>query len=101
MKVKSSVDYAKLNHVSTVMRALSHQLRLRIIAFIDKQRVTNVNQIYSSIKIEQSITSQQLKILRDAGLVNAKRDGKFIYYSLNYEKIGNISKMLQKYQKKI
>ena len=83
------------------MRALSHQLRLRIIAFIDKQRVTNVNQIYSSIKIEQSITSQQLKILRDAGLVNAKRDGKFIYYSLNYDKLNNISKMLLKYQKKI
>jgi ArsR family transcriptional regulator len=101
MKVKSSVDYARLNEVSTVMRALSHQLRLRIIAFIDKQRVTNVNQIYSSIKIEQSITSQQLKILRDAGLVNAKRDGKFIYYSLNYDKLNNISKMLLKYQKKI
>jgi ArsR family transcriptional regulator len=101
MKVKSSVDYVRLNEVSTVMRALSHQLRLRIIAFIDKQRVTNVNQIYSSIKIEQSITSQQLKILRDAGLVNAKRDGKFIYYSLNYDKLNNISKMLLKYQKKI
>ncbi len=87
--------------VSKTLRALSHPLRLKIIAFIDKHRETNVNQIYAGLNIEQSITSQQLKILRDASLVYSNKVGKVVYYTINYQKISSISKVLKKFQHKL
>ena len=83
-KVYFKVDQNKLDRASDVMRALAHPLRLTILEFIDKNKVINVNKIYNTLHLEQSITSQHLKILRQAGLVKTRRDGKFIYYSLEY-----------------
>jgi len=86
-KVYFKVDQNKLDRASEMMRALAHPLRLTILEFIDKNKVINVNKIYNTLHLEQSITSQHLKILRQAGLVKTRRDGKFIFYSLDYATI--------------
>ncbi len=90
----------QLEEASATMRAIAHPLRLRIIRFIDKNRKINVNKIYNKLKLEQSITSQHLRILRDSDLVFAERDGKFIYYSLNYDKMQSVAKSVDKYFKR-
>ena len=81
-KVKFSSD--KLQYSCNLMRALAHPLRLQILEFIDTHGTTHVNRIYNTLKIEQSITSQHLKILRQADVVRARRDGKKVHYSINY-----------------
>ncbi len=84
-KTKVTFDSQKL-HVSTeLMRALAHPLRLKILEFIDQNGSINVNKIYNTLRIEQSITSQHLKILRMAGVVNANKDGKYMHYNINYD----------------
>lgn len=70
---------------ASLIKALSHPLRLQILAFIHKSGKVNVNKIYRTLKLEQSITSQQLKILRDNKIVSAQRNGQFIFYTINYE----------------
>lgn len=96
-KTYFDVDQGKLDRSAEVMRALAHPLRLTIIDFIDKNKVINVNKIYNTLKLEQSITSQHLKILREAGLVLTRREGKFIFYSLNYEAIDRTINKIDKY----
>jgi DNA-binding transcriptional ArsR family regulator len=86
---KVSINNEKLNDSSEILRAIAHPLRMKILAFIDQSDTINVNKIYNTLKLEQSITSQHLRILRLAGLVNTERDGKFIHYSINYDKIAN------------
>jgi ArsR family transcriptional regulator len=86
----SIVDNSKLKHGASVMRALSHPVRLKIMEYIDKNKVINVNKIYAALKLEQSITSQHLCTLRKEKLVISKREGKFIYYSVNYERVQNV-----------
>lgn len=68
---------------SKVFRALNHDLRLKIIKMINDKNEVNVNVIYGTLKIEQSVASQHLKILRDADLLKSRRESKKIYYSLN------------------
>lgn len=75
----------RLEYSSELMRALAHPLRLKILEFIDGHGKINVNKIYNALKIEQSITSQHLRILRLAGVVNSIREGKFIHYDINYD----------------
>lgn len=86
-KAKVNINNEKLQISSELLRALAHPLRMQILEFIDQNDKINVNKIYNTLNLEQSITSQHLRILRLAGLVETHREGKFIHYSLNYDKI--------------
>lgn len=82
---------------SDSLRAITHPLRLSILAFIDKNEMVNVNQIYNTLKLEQSITSQHLRILRKSNLVITEREGKFVKYSVNYTKISLLKEKIDLY----
>ena len=88
-KTKVNINNDKLQMSSEVLRAIAHPLRMKILQFIDSNNAINVNKIYNTLKLEQSITSQHLRILRLSGIVNTERDGKFIHYSINYDKLGH------------
>ena len=91
------INTKQLDSASSVMRALAHPLRMRILSFIDRNRRINVNKIYKSLKVEQSIASQHLRIMRDDDLVKAERKGKFIFYTVNYNKLAHIEKSVEKF----
>lgn len=87
----------KLHYSSELMRALAHPLRLKILEFIDSQGAINVNKIYNTLKIEQSITSQHLKILKLAGVVHAEKSGKFVTYQIDYEVIKRADRAVRRF----
>lgn len=93
--IASTINEDRLEDASELLRAVTHHLRLKILDYIDKNPQTNVNSIYNSLGLEQSITSQHLRILRVANLVIAKRNGKQILYSVNYNKISQINEAVQ------
>ena len=95
---KSFVDAHALTISTEVLRALAHPLRMRILEFIDQNDRINVNKIYSSLNLEQSITSQHLRILRQAGLVTTERRGKFIHYSLSYGRLENTIRAIRAFE---
>ena len=86
----SAINYQNLSKSLNILRALAHPIRMSILSLIDENKVINVNKIYRSLHLEQSITSQHLRILRTANLVNTKRDGKFIFYTINYGTIKRV-----------
>ena len=88
-KAKVSLNQDQLTVSSEILRAVAHPLRMKILEFIDEHGNINVNKIYNNLDLEQSITSQHLKILRNAGLVITEREGKFIHYKIDYSKVGN------------
>jgi DNA-binding transcriptional ArsR family regulator len=91
------IDHDNLQTSSEILRALAHPLRMEIVDFIDKNKSINVNKIYNTLKLEQSITSQHLRILRNAGIVLTIREGKFIHYTLNYNKIAHVVKSINSF----
>lgn len=96
-KTKVTFHQEKLRVSSELMRALAHPLRLRILAFIDQHGTINVNRIYNTLKIEQSITSQHLRILRNAGVLQAEREGKFIRYSIDYGIVSRVARAVKNF----
>lgn len=70
------------------LRALAHPLRLNIIRVIhNNSGSANVGEIHTALNIEQSVASQHLRVLRQAELVKTRRDRKFVYYSLDFDRI--------------
>ena len=96
-KAEVKIKDDTLQTSSEILRALAHPLRMRILEFIDRHKTINVNKIYNTFKLEQSITSQHLRILRMAGIVDTKRDGKFIHYTINYPKIAQVTKAIDNF----
>jgi DNA-binding transcriptional ArsR family regulator len=88
----SPLPNEKLRMSSDILRALAHPLRMQILEYIDENRSVNVNKIYSDLGLEQSITSQHLRILRLAGVVITERHGKFIYYLVDYNRVQEAAK---------
>ena len=91
-KTKVKINNEQLQVSAEILRAVAHPLRMKILEFVDKHKTINVNKIYNTLKLEQSITSQHLRILRLAGIVETNRDGKFIYYTINYPKLAQVVK---------
>ncbi len=94
---KHNINNDQLKLSSERLRALCHPLRMKILKFIDENENINVNKIYNTLKLEQSITSQHLRILRNAGIVSTKREGKFIYYQIEYDKVKSIRFYVRKF----
>lgn len=86
------VDFLSLKKGSMILRALNHKLRQQIIKLVDEKKKITVTEIYIQLRLEQSVASQHLAILRRAGIVKTDRDGKFIYYSINTDRVTQIMK---------
>src|SRR5215212_3047371 len=82
-----------LKKAALVLRAINHKLRQRILAFIHKNGNNSVSEIYKKLRLEQSVTSQHLAVLRKAGFVSTERDGQNIYYSVNYARLEQVEKI--------
>jgi ArsR family transcriptional regulator, virulence genes transcriptional regulator len=86
------VDFLNLKKAAMILRALNHKLRQQIVKLIDENKKLTVTEIYIRLRLEQSVASQHLAILRRAGVVKTNRDGKFIYYSVNSSRVEDIMK---------
>lgn len=89
------LDYADLRKAVLVLRAVNHKLRQRIIDLLEEHESLTVTDIYIKLRLEQSVASQHLAILRRAGVVNTEREGKFIYYSLDRDRLAQISRLVE------
>ncbi len=89
------LDYTELRKAVMVLRAVNHKLRQDIIELLGKDPRMTVTDIYIKLRIEQSVASQHLAILRKAQIVTTDREGKFIYYSLNPSRLEHIAGLVE------
>jgi DNA-binding transcriptional ArsR family regulator len=89
------LDYAELRKAVLVLRAVNHKLRQRVIDLLEENERMTVTEIYIKLRLEQSVASQHLAILRKAGVVATDRYGKFIYYTLDKDRLNQISRLVE------
>src|SRR5678816_3876185 len=89
-----NVDLHNLKKAAMILRAINHKLRQQILKLIDEQGRITVTEIYVKLRLEQSVASQHLAILRKAGFVKTERDGKFIYYTVNTDRLQELNKFV-------
>ena len=95
IKKEPILDYSEVRKAALVLRAVNHKLRRQIIEIIEENERLVVTDIYTKLRIEQSVASSHLKILRRAGVVATERNGKFIYYRVDTERINHISRLVE------
>ena len=88
------LDYVAVKNAAMTLRAINHKLRQQIIKLLEENKRMNVTDIYVKLRLEQSVASQHLAILRRANIVITERDGKFIHYALNHARIASVAKFV-------
>lgn len=74
----------EIKNVAEICRAVKHPFRVKMLNLMHMNKRMTVTNLYTTLKVVQPVISQQLAILRKVGAVTTERNGKEIYYSVNY-----------------
>lgn len=75
------------------LKAFAHPVRLTILRALAGGEA-NVGQIEEATNLGQPGLSQQLSVLRNAGLVQSRRQSKLVFYSLDAPQIGKLAEAI-------
>jgi DNA-binding transcriptional ArsR family regulator len=84
----------ELNAVAAVLKALAHEIRLMLMHALLHHGEKSVSELETLTKVGQPGLSQQLAILRKAGLVHTRRRAKMIFYRLAPESLAPTAQLL-------
>lgn len=84
------IDLLLLKKAALIFRAINHPLRQQMMQLLHTNLRMTVTEIYVTLRLEQSVASQHLAILRVAALVKAHRERKHIFYSVNYQRLKEV-----------
>ncbi|MEL7597132.1 MAG: metalloregulator ArsR/SmtB family transcription factor [Clostridiaceae bacterium] len=82
----------KVKNVAEIIKALSHPTRLCIVCKLMLKEL-NVSEMQDCLVIPQSTVSQHLSILKSRGIIEGKRNGSEVIYSIVNEDIKNVVKV--------
>ncbi len=71
----------QLQPVSALFKALGDETRLRVVALLAHGELC-VCHLESALELSQPAVSRHLAVLKNAGVVEARRDGNWIHYRL-------------------
>jgi ArsR family transcriptional regulator, virulence genes transcriptional regulator len=86
-------DNAKL--VAQCARALNHSLRKKMLESLQENTQMMVTEMYIKLRLEQSVASQHLAILRRIKVVETERQGKHIYYRIKKDSLRLVAKQIK------
>jgi DNA-binding transcriptional ArsR family regulator len=78
--------------------ALSEPSRRRILDLV-RERERSVGELVDELELSQPGVSKHLRVLREAGLVSVRRDGRLRWYGLRAEPLGEVAAWLEPYRR--
>jgi DNA-binding transcriptional ArsR family regulator len=82
VKIRTEAEFLDSYDCAKVLKAMGDATRLRLLRHLIGGE-KNVSQLSDELKLEQPAISHHLAILRHAGLVLERREGKHVYYEIH------------------
>jgi len=98
MKITQPVRPAKLqadeSHVEA-LKALAHLTRLQVFFFLVRaRREVPAGEIQEAVDVPGPTLSHHLDLLRRAGLIQSRKEERYIYYSVRREMVAGLVRLL-------
>lgn len=87
------IPVIELDRVQGLLKLLGEPSRLRIFALLT-QGERCVCDIEATMMMPQNLVSHHLRVLREAGLIEARREGRWAYYRINKAHLSEVYPML-------
>lgn len=86
-----------VNQLADMAKVLSHPARISILNYIGDCDGCLCKDISETIKLSQPTTSQHLQVIKKAGLLKSKFEGKSQYYRINVDKLNKLKALFQEF----
>jgi DNA-binding transcriptional ArsR family regulator len=73
-------------HAVEVLKAIAHPFRMQIVELLQAKEMC-VGDIAEALGGKQAITSQQLNMMKDKGVLSCRRDGARVYYRIENKNV--------------
>jgi ArsR family transcriptional regulator, arsenate/arsenite/antimonite-responsive transcriptional repressor len=90
----TSISEKSIRELANVFKLLSDEGRLRILAYLAQNSELHVSDLCQRLGQSQPAVSHHLALLRVSGLIEPRRDGKHIFYSVRTEVFGELLETL-------
>ena len=80
------MDKKVAEHAAEILKAMAHPIRIRIVELLQAKEMC-VSDIVEALTSKQAITSQQLNIMKDKGVLSCRRDGTRVYYHIENKNV--------------
>jgi len=84
------MDKKVAEHAAEILKVMAHPIRLQIVELLQAKEMC-VSDIVEALTRKQAITSQQLNMMKDKGVLSSRRDGTRVYYHIENK---NVIKLL-------
>jgi DNA-binding transcriptional ArsR family regulator len=84
------MDKKMAEQVAEILKAVAHPVRLQIIELLETKEMC-VGDIVEALGGKQAVTSQQLNMMKDKGVLECRRDGTKVFYRIENK---NVIKLL-------
>ena len=84
-----------LGEYAVIFKALGDETRLKILTMLTKSK-TCACKILEEFHFTQPTLSYHMKQLTESGLVDAEKEGKWVYYSINCKRVGLLTEFMAK-----
>jgi DNA-binding transcriptional ArsR family regulator len=86
--VRTPISTEKLEMVAFVLKTIGHPTRIGIIELLKYSERLSVNEICEGLGgLDQSLVSHHLSNMKLKGVLNSRREGRNIYYSLRLKEV--------------
>ncbi len=99
MKLKHCVSKKSIQEAektANLLGIIAEKNRLKILCVL-KNGERCVCDIWQDIGIPQNLTSHHLKVLKNAGLINSRKEGLKVIYSINKKEMNNFNSLLNNF----
>ena len=93
---QSSVEpnFATISELAQLFKILSDGTRLRIVVLLHNEQELNVRSLCARLGHSQPAVSHHLALMKMAGLIACRRDGKHNFYHLRPTQLGDLAKLI-------
>lgn len=82
-----SIQHTRIRKAADYLKMIAHPTRAEMIWLLQGKKALTVTKMCERLGMEQSLVSHHLALLRRHGLLKAKRDGIYISYSIQDDKV--------------
>ena len=99
MKLKCCIDKQTLEEVgqtAELLKIIAEENRLKILCTLKKGERC-VCDIWQDLNISQNLASHHLKVLKEAGLIDSRKEGLNVHYSINKKAVNKFNSLLNNF----
>jgi ArsR family transcriptional regulator len=87
-------ELGEARELSALLRAVGDPVRLQVLRQLAQNEEMSVNALVQAVRVSQPLLSWHLGVLRRSGLVDMRKEGRLVWYSLNQQALRSFDERL-------